>query len=160
MTTIAHAWPTYVPGQDADLHWELQRRGLFRSLLLADRLVDNGVAPYPHSYWRARSATAPVVVKLEAAARRLLPGLDRRQRKAFFERHLRRQRPDLLHAHFGTCAAELVDLQQQLGLPMVTTFYGVDVSAVIQIPVWVERYRRLFAAADRLLVLDDEVKDR
>jgi colanic acid/amylovoran biosynthesis glycosyltransferase len=160
MKTIAHAWLTYMAGQDADLHRELQRRGLFRSLLLADRIVANGAVPDPPSYWRGKTATAPAVARLEAAAGRLLPGVFRRRRETFYERHIREHGAELIHAHFGTCAAELIDLQQRLGLPMIATFYGVDVSAVIQIPAWVERYRRLFKAADRLLVLDDEVKAR
>jgi colanic acid/amylovoran biosynthesis glycosyltransferase len=158
--TIAHVWPSYLPGQDADLHAELLQAGEFASVLLADQLIANGAAPYPATYYRTTAARGGWPGRLARVRSRLLPGLERRERLAFYEQHLRASRADLLHAHFGTCAAELVDLKTRLGLPLVATFYGVDASAVLQVPAWVARYRRLFATGDRFLVLCEAVKAR
>jgi colanic acid/amylovoran/stewartan biosynthesis glycosyltransferase WcaL/AmsK/CpsK len=64
---------------------------------------------------------------------------------AFFARVLRRQRACLIHAHFGQVGVELLDVRRKVSLPMVTSFYGADVSQLPRDPVWRERYQRLFA---------------
>lgn len=72
-------------------------------------------------------------------------------RGAFFTRVLRRQHARLIHAHFGYTGFSLLDVRRKVGLPMVTSFYGADVSQLPRDPAWRERYQRLFAEGHAFL---------
>ncbi|GMU26284.1 MAG: colanic acid biosynthesis glycosyltransferase WcaL [Candidatus Uhrbacteria bacterium] len=51
----------------------------------------------------------------------------------------------LLHAHFGDEGYHNLGMAKQVQLPMVTTFYGYDVSMLpVSYPYWRKRFRRLF----------------
>jgi colanic acid/amylovoran biosynthesis glycosyltransferase len=66
---------------------------------------------------------------------------------------IRRWRPQMIHAHFGTRGFECLDLKQSLDIPLVTSFYGYDAWMLPQTdPVWLSRYERLFTAGDAFLV--------
>ena len=51
----------------------------------------------------------------------------------------------LIHAHFGQEGYRCLRARRLSGLPMVTTFYGMDASSLLRIPAWAKRFRRLFA---------------
>ncbi|MDD5303368.1 MAG: glycosyltransferase [Elusimicrobia bacterium] len=61
--------------------------------------------------------------------------------------------PSLIHAHFGPSGWAALGLKRRFSIPLVTTFYGYDLTQLPrQNPVWRERYRRLFEAGDLFLV--------
>jgi len=62
----------------------------------------------------------------------------------FFRRATDSIRPSLFHAHMGYEAARWLRFVRQTGLPLVTTFYGLDVSQLGRIPKWQRRYLNLF----------------
>ena len=78
----------------------------------------------------------------------------------FVEREAAAFGADLLHAHFGMMAWKLLDVQRRTGLPMVVTFYGVDVSHCLVDPYWRPRIEQVVAAADRCIVLCEEAAER
>jgi glycosyltransferase involved in cell wall biosynthesis len=59
--------------------------------------------------------------------------------------------PDLLHAHFGQEGYRCLDARQAFDVPMVTTFYGMDVSVLPRRKPWPRRYHRLFCEGDGFL---------
>jgi hypothetical protein len=63
------------------------------------------------------------------------------------ESTLREVRADVVHAHFGPAGCDLVDITRALGLPLVTSLYGVDAAVLPYLPQWRDRYARLFARA-------------
>jgi colanic acid/amylovoran biosynthesis glycosyltransferase len=159
--TVLHLWPTYVPGHDADLHWELLSRSLCRSILLTEELIDNGAAPYPNTFWLERVAAVPGSPGWIARFRHKLAARGRSSRlEQFIQLHLREHEPQLLHVHFGTFAARLVRLLEHTSLPVVVSLYGVDASAALQDPACLAAYRRLFELVGRFVVLSDIVRQR
>ncbi|GAG80040.1 unnamed protein product [marine sediment metagenome] len=66
---------------------------------------------------------------------------------------LLKDKPDLIHAHFGTSGYNFLFYKWLFGLPMITTFYGFDLS---QLPnqnnKWVKRYAKLFRQSNCFLV--------
>lgn len=75
---------------------------------------------------------------------------------AFF---LIRDKPNLVHAHFGPSGYSFLKLKRIFGLPLVTTFYGYDLSSLPkQNPEWTERYRRLFDEGELFLVEGSNMK--
>jgi colanic acid/amylovoran biosynthesis glycosyltransferase len=57
----------------------------------------------------------------------------------------------LIHAHFGHIGYKALGLKRKLGIPLVTTFYGYDVSALGRIPSYQRRFRELFRDGDLFL---------
>lgn len=68
-------------------------------------------------------------------------------------KHLKAEKPDLLHAHFGNVAWQYLPLARKLDLPLVVSFYGYDYELVpYEKPVFRERYQTLFREASAILV--------
>lgn len=58
----------------------------------------------------------------------------------------------VLHSHFGNHGWENIRFAERAGLKHVVTFYGYDASRLPQVePIWKERYREMFEAADLFL---------
>jgi colanic acid/amylovoran biosynthesis glycosyltransferase len=68
------------------------------------------------------------------------------------EKSLRHVGPSLLHAHFGHVAYGLLPIKKRLNLPLVTSFYGYDMSVLPRQAKWRDRFSRLFAEGDLFLV--------
>lgn len=79
-------------------------------------------------------------------------------RRTFFEhmtyvRHiLKRERAQIIHAHFGPSGVRMLPIRRALDIPLVTTFYGYDMSELPREVRWREAYTRLFAEGDLFLV--------
>jgi colanic acid/amylovoran biosynthesis glycosyltransferase len=69
--------------------------------------------------------------------------------------------PDLLHAHFGARGWEMLALKRHLGVPLITSFYGVDAWMLPRTgDLWAGRLRELFAEGDLFLVEGPAMRDR
>jgi colanic acid/amylovoran biosynthesis glycosyltransferase len=64
----------------------------------------------------------------------------------------------LLHGHFGWSAPTAVPLRRALGIPLVTTFYGSDMSSLPSQRRWRDIYRELFEVGDAFLVEGHHMK--
>jgi colanic acid/amylovoran biosynthesis glycosyltransferase len=88
-------------------------------------------------------------------------------RSAKLERLLERLQPDIVHAHFGNNGAYLSPILRRLGLPLVVTFHGHDVSGLFPVNRRTLRYARyqhlvshLFETAALLVCSSRELSDR
>lgn len=57
----------------------------------------------------------------------------------------------LMHAHFGQEGFRCLSAKKQARIPMITTFYGMDISQLPRQVVWRKRYTRLFAEGELFL---------
>ncbi len=73
-------------------------------------------------------------------------------REPFLASRLRHHEVIVLHAHFGPQGHALLPLRRQTGLPLLTSFYGYDMSMLPRDPAWRARYADLFAGGDCFLV--------
>ena len=71
---------------------------------------------------------------------------------AGYENWLREHNAALIHAHFGQEGYRCLSAKQRADIPLITTFYGLDVSALPRQKKWQKRYKRLFAEGDLFLV--------
>ncbi|MCK5644760.1 MAG: glycosyltransferase, partial [Gammaproteobacteria bacterium] len=78
----------------------------------------------------------------------------------YFEKILKENNAKLLHAHFGTEGVRYLKLKKNLNLPMITTFYGVDVSMIPRIPYWKKRYVQLFKEGELFLTEGNNMKQQ
>ncbi len=67
------------------------------------------------------------------------------------EKEIRSLQPTVIHAHFGQRGYAILPVKRRLGVPLVTTFYGYDMSVLPKLPHWPERLARLFCEGDLFL---------
>ncbi len=67
----------------------------------------------------------------------------------FFAQRL--QKPSLIHAHFGHIGFKALGLARRFNIPLITSFYGYDVSALGRNPRYRKRYAQLFAEGNLFL---------
>jgi colanic acid/amylovoran biosynthesis glycosyltransferase len=73
---------------------------------------------------------------------------------------LRKRKAMLIHAHFGPQGFFALDIRGRLKIPLVTSFYGYDVSELSKQPLWQKRYGQLFKEGDIFLVEGRYMKAR
>jgi len=66
----------------------------------------------------------------------------------------------VLHAHFGYTGSQVLSVKHKTGLPLVTTFYGEDISVLPKIENWSKAYLKLFEQGDLFLVEGPHMKQR
>lgn len=76
------------------------------------------------------------------------------------ERVVRRVQPDVVHAHFGPAAVLMAPVAECLDVPLVTTFYGYDISSLPTEDFWAEAYDEFWPQVDAVTVLSNEMKSR
>lgn len=78
-----------------------------------------------------------------------------------FRWQLRQQSATLIHAHFGPKGYKALPLAEARGIPLITTFYGYDLSRLPnEDPEWRNRYHRLFERGAHFLTEGSHMKER
>ena len=77
---------------------------------------------------------------------------------AFLFDVVRKEKPGIIHGHFGLDSYRLIRLKETFDLPLVVQFYGHDVSRLPQKFGWKLRYKRLFKHMDRAIAITDDMK--
>jgi colanic acid/amylovoran biosynthesis glycosyltransferase len=147
--TAAHFVPLYLPRTETFIYQILTHHRRYRPIVLAQHRVDTApLFPLRHIY-----------VEPELRARReqkawlaRLPGLWRLRPPNTFGQVLRRHQARVLHVHFGHTGAEVLDMSRHLGIPQVTSFYGWDDTVAFNDGRWAEKFQRLFAEGEAVLV--------
>jgi colanic acid/amylovoran biosynthesis glycosyltransferase len=68
--------------------------------------------------------------------------------------------PDVIHAHFGPIGVMIAPIAEALGIPLVTTFYGYDISSLPRDLAWRKRYQNLFRSLASATVLSQDMRQR
>lgn len=69
-------------------------------------------------------------------------------------------KPDLIHGHFATESFRYLTAIRQSDLPLITTFYGIDISKLPLRPIWRDRYAKLFELGAAFIVEGDYMANR
>jgi glycosyltransferase involved in cell wall biosynthesis len=75
-------------------------------------------------------------------------------------RALREREPVLVHAHFGRSAEAAIPLARALGVPLVATFHGCDITVTPRRSAERRRRARVFAAATRVIAVSEFIAER
>lgn len=70
----------------------------------------------------------------------------------YFYRSYKNELPDLFHAHFGNAGFDILPLVTKIKKPLITTFYGFDISMLPRIGNWQKNYELLFQKGSLFLV--------
>ncbi len=136
---VAHFVFPYLFRTGSWIHSPLVHMKRYAPIVVTEQTENLDVFPFPRVHAYADLGYARKIALC------LREGRLRGARPAFYAHVLRRQKACLIHAHFGDVGAELLDVRRRVGLPMVTSFYGADVSQLARDPAWRDRYRQLFA---------------
>jgi len=143
---VVHLLNKYLPYSQAWLHRLLTWPSEVEPSFVADHLVPPGPAVFPVPNLLVLAEAFPLS---HPPAAWLSPG--GRLTAALALEHVRARRPHLLHAHFGHTGWRWLTTARRLDVPLVTSFYGWDVSVLARRPWWRRRYRQLFAGGARFL---------
>jgi colanic acid/amylovoran biosynthesis glycosyltransferase len=141
---VACCLARYLPRSHTFIYEGLKDIRALRLIVLAGERDDPARFPFPEVYFAhdRRFTRAWLQSQID---RRLFHMLPR-------ERVARRNGVRLLHAHFGASSAWTLPLKRKLGVPLITTFHGYDISLRSSIEEWGDSYCELFAEGDLFLV--------
>jgi len=142
LPTVAHAVSDYLFSTGTWIYSQLQNLRRYRSIVLTNRINNLDAFPFEPIY------SYEHVGRLQKAVLCLREGRTSGASDPFFEGALRREQACLLQAHFGFTGVSMLGIKARTRLPLITTFYGADVS----IRGWLDGYARLFDQGDLFLV--------
>jgi colanic acid/amylovoran biosynthesis glycosyltransferase len=108
-------------------------------------------------YWRHPPLPARALLRL---GRRADPRLDEHLQRAALAARIALRRPQVLHAHFGQMGMRALLARRRLGIPLVVSFYGIDMSYFPRLPEYAAELRVLFAEADLFIAIGERMKAR
>jgi colanic acid/amylovoran biosynthesis glycosyltransferase len=122
---VGHTLLTYLPRSCTFVHTTIRFQRGFRPVVLAAHTENVNEFPADELYRLARPSSFA-----RRAARRLWAGVHGFEHTYDhgLARAARRSRCALLHAHFGWAGCAALPARRRLGIPLVTTFYGHDLS--------------------------------
>ncbi|WP_262921757.1 glycosyltransferase [Salinibacter ruber] len=147
LPTVIHLTGTYFPTSQNWVHTQLKYLERWKPIVIANSTANLQSVEWKPDYYSREDHLPYIWRKADGAFRRV------------FGLHLshyiaaRRQDSEILHAHFGHRGWHALRLSHLLDIPLVTTFYGVDISRLPkQEPEWRHRYDTLFEEGDLFLV--------
>ena len=141
---VAHSANPYLPATATWIYDQIRALKRYRPIVLTQ--TRQNLDRFPTETVLSAEDISPV--------RRTTLRLTRKMRGTYagYENWLREHNAALIHAHFGQEGYRCLSAKQRTGIPLITTFYGLDVSALPRQKKWQKRYKRLFAEGDLFLV--------
>ncbi|MGB7566875.1 MAG: glycosyltransferase [Chitinivibrionales bacterium] len=135
---VAHFINPFLPITQNWMYHQLRFNAACRQIVLCQTLENTDLFP--------GIATFPAFRKNHCFARASM--VLTRARAQYFSGHylkvIKREKANILHGHFSWESWRNFGLIKKTGLPLVTTFYGLDVNKLARLPRWRRRYKLLF----------------
>ena len=77
----------------------------------------------------------------------------------YFKYVLKKEKARLIHAHIGPQGVLMLPLKKSLHIPLITTFYGYDISQLPREKRWHDAYQELFEHGELFLVEGNYIKN-
>lgn len=155
---VVHLKPDYLPTTETFVYETVSRVRRFEPVVLAEQLLNLERFPVPRLV-EVRTRGNHFLQRAMTRLGREVSGMPTAQAYHYM-RAVRRIRPALMHAHFGVTGYFASAIRSRLGIPLVTTFYGYDVSMGEREPQWQARYHDLFSRGDLFLVEGPHMRER
>ena len=151
---VAHVAGCYVHGSENWIHTQVKHLRAHAPFVLTGQTKNHDQLDWTPPCYKTFGRTLPVRA-LDRVGKGVLGY--RPSRRWYLHRH----DAELVHAHFGPKGYETLLLAEAAGLPLVTTFYGHDLSRLPQKePDWREKYQVLFKRGALFLVEGTHMKKR
>ena len=140
--TVAHFINPFLPLTQNWIYHQLRFNTACRNIVLCQTLENADQFPFENVF--------PAFPQKNLRAR--LSMYSARLRAQYFAGHYRtviqREKPQVLHGHFSWESWRNIGLIKETRLPLITTFYGLDVNKLSRKRIWKKRYASLFAIGD------------
>jgi len=157
MKTVIHYKDSYLPLTETWVYGQIENLEKYQPIVYA--LYSENLDIYPVE--RIRSLKLKKKRNMFVGARALF---DKVLNKMFgfypsFLFYIPKDRPSLVHAHFGPSGFNFLKIKNIYKIPMITTFYGYDLGLLpSQFPEWKTRYKKLFKEGEVFLVEGEHMK--
>jgi colanic acid/amylovoran biosynthesis glycosyltransferase len=150
--TVAHLLDCYLSISEVFIYELVRNLPTVRSIVVARQIANLDLFPFsPVHHTNGKGRIANLLGRLTGESSKDLLRA---------EKYLRREAPCLLHAHFGLLGVKAGDLAKRLGLPLVTSFYGVDASKQAVDPAYAEGFAGLFRHGNLFLAEGSAMRQR
>jgi len=78
----------------------------------------------------------------------------------FYNETIQKVKPDIIHAHFGFDGYRMIKPALKNNIPLITSFYGSDVSRLPQEFDWKRRYKKLAKNGNAFIAISDYMKQQ
>lgn len=157
---VLHLWDSYAPGL-FDRSFDISRRAGLDVRLACMNFLGCGAEPAEGVSWVRRVDTRTARASLAArAGRKVSAAINLRRFRRLVRRTVDAFDPDVVHVHYGTTGAALVNEPLLRERPFVISFYGFDISQGVKTPAIASAYRQLMERRPLVHVLCDEAADR
>ncbi len=151
--TVAHIKDQFLPRSETFIYAQVAQLKRYRSLVL-DRHPRQNRDLFPFEFYES---PAERLGRWAGWIERL--SLRALGRSPYLEWIIRHTNVRVLHAHFGQLGALFVSVACRHGLPLITSFYGMDVSRFARIPAWKPRFERLWQYGQRFVALGPQMAE-
>ncbi|MCS4034708.1 colanic acid/amylovoran biosynthesis glycosyltransferase [Salinibacter ruber] len=152
--TIVHDTGTYVHASENWIHTQVLYLRAHSPFVFCGQLKNLDRLEWVPPYYKTFDRSLPI-----RAVDRL--GLNMLGYRPALRWQLHRREAELLHVHFGNRGYEKIALADKHGIPLVTSFYGFDLSLLPRLdPKWIDRYNLLFDRGHRFLVEGPHMKEQ
>ena len=144
MDTISFVIKKYLNHTETFIYEPLKALKSYNAIVLTEEKRNLDLFPYPQVF---SFSDLPLLQKI-------IPG----SRKTFFKKIIMQNNARLLHAHFAWEGMDLIPLKMELGIPLVTSLYGIDVYMHTRNPIYKMQLNNLFKIGDKFLVCSDAMR--
>jgi len=150
---ICHFVTYYLPVTQNWIYSQLVYNKECESYVLCQRLVNPKQFPFDNVFPICQSSG------MGSIPRRLAHKIFERYPQKPHSAVIGRIRPDVLHGHFLLESWRNCRLVKRLGIPLVTTCYGQDVTSLLRKPFWAARSRKVFDLGAAFIVEGEHMGD-
>jgi colanic acid/amylovoran biosynthesis glycosyltransferase len=152
--TVAHLVRNWLPHTQTFIHEVVAGADRYRPAVYAEVYLENPSFETACTYLITRSQVDAIEDTNPGFREQFFSELDYPN---CFEETCRQQTVSILHAHFGFTGSDSLRLKEETGLPLVTSFYGIDASKYLQDG---RTYEKLFDQGDLFLSLGPDMTRR
>jgi len=150
MKKIAFALKRYLNLTETFIYSQLKNISAYETLVLAEEVRNKEKFPHPEVF--SISDLPPLNRFLEKLA-------DPFGYFGYYKKVMRDQDVSLIHAHFGWEGIFLLPLARRLKVPLVTSFYGLDVYKMTKNPVYALQQRKLFREGALFITCSKQMRE-
>lgn len=159
--TIGHLKPNYIAPTQTFIYSFLSHAKRFAPLVLTDILFSLRNFPIACTYLITLKDASELSKKNNMSRDKVLETfLKQMDYPNCFEQVIQEKNIPLLHAHFGRTGQDAVALRQKIGIPLITSFYGIDASKDFRKTRYINKLHHLFEVGDLFLVLGSNMAQR
>lgn len=147
---VVHYNSRYLPLTENWIHSILRHHKTFQPVFITRKIQNLHLFPIPEVY--ALESLHKVIQVLQLIYSKLAGYIP------FFNAVCKKTEASILHVHFGYQGVKLLGLKKRTNLPMVCSFYGDDAFYYPLQQGVIKQYLKLFAEAERILVLGPYMK--